>query len=141
MPLCHTILILFSIIFLNRVASTFSEQTIASQGCIRRRIDKIRRPTAHRHDEVVLHSLILEFLLRCSLPSVLLLPFCTARCCCSRKLILPRHCRNQLDSIAAHVLYDVLLRAHVRDPLLLVLPPCQRSSCNVVLRNDSCPST
>ena len=31
----------FPIIFLNQVASTISEQTIASQGCIRRRIDKI----------------------------------------------------------------------------------------------------
>ena len=41
MPLCHTMVILFSIIFLNQVASTFSEQTIASQGYIRRRIDKI----------------------------------------------------------------------------------------------------
>ena len=102
---------------------------------------RARRPTVHRPDEVVLHSLILEFLLRCSLPSVSLLPFCSARCCCSRKLLLPRHCRNQLEFIAVHVLYDVLLRAHVRDPLSLLLPPCHRSSCNVVLRAGSYPST
>ena len=118
------------------MASTFSEQNHCVprlHSSTHRQDSRARRANVHRPDEVVLHSLILEFLLHCSLPSVSLLPFGSALCCCSRKLLLPRHCRNQLESVAVHVLYDVLLRTHVRDPL----PPAPSALSAIELQR--CP--